>query len=81
MVDVEKILAGLSYRPRVDVRSEARQSFKKLQHWGGKIIEFLDSFECSFEDDELAQEALSLQEEGLNLGLKRIYPPEKDGQS
>ncbi len=57
---------------------EAIQVRDKLQLWGGKIVEFLDNFEASFEDDELAQEALALQEEGLNLGLKRIYPPEKE---
>lgn len=49
-----------------------------LQTWGGKIVEFLDNFEGSFEEDELAQEALALQKEGLKLGLVRVFPSEKE---
>jgi len=80
-LDVEKIREGLSYRPRGEVRNEARQTLDRLLRWSGKVIEFLDSFEGSFVEDELAIEALSLQEEGLNLGLQRVYnPPEKEGQ-
>lgn len=47
-----------------------------LQHWGGRIVEFLDSFEGSFEDDELANEGLKLQKAGLKLGLKRVFSHE-----
>ncbi len=52
---------------------------KRLKEWGGKVVEFLDNFEGSFEDDEVANEALSLQKEGLNLGLVRVFPPGEDG--
>lgn len=61
--------------------TEAIHFRDKLQRWGGKIIEFLDSFEGSFEEDELTSEALDLQEEGLNLGLQRIYPSRKEEES
>lgn len=61
-----------------DVLCEALTLRDWLQHWGGKIVEFLDNFEGSYEEDDLAQEALSLQKEGLKLGLVRVYPAEKE---
>jgi len=48
-----------------------------LQHWGGKVVEFLDNYEGSFEEDELAIEALALQRSGLKLGLVRVFQSEK----
>jgi hypothetical protein len=44
----------------------------KLQQWGGKVVEFLDSFEGSFEEDDLASEGLKIQREGFKLGLRRV---------
>jgi hypothetical protein len=77
--EVQKIREGLVYRPAVNIRTAARQALNRLEHWGGKMIEFMDNYEGNFEDDELAQEALALQGEGFNLGLKRFYPsPEED---
>jgi hypothetical protein len=42
-----------------------------LLDWAETVLEFLDVFEGSFEEDETAQEGLALQEQGLNLGLSR----------
>jgi hypothetical protein len=77
--DIQKIREFLSYRASVEVRDEAKQALYQLERWGGKIVEFLDSFEDSYENSELAKEALALQEEGLNLGLKKVYPWTKEG--
>jgi hypothetical protein len=52
-----------------------------LQHWGGKIMEFLDGFAGSFEDDEFAQEGLALQNEGRKLGLVRDFPAKKEKEA
>lgn len=49
-----------------------------LKNWGGRVVEFLDEFEGMDDgENECALEAKALQEEGLKLGLVRIYPPKK----
>lgn len=62
-------------------REALNERLAALENWGGRVAEFLDYFDGSFEDDEGAQEAQALQEEGLKLGLVRIYPPKKDEEN
>ena len=47
------------------------KNLEALLDWAETVLEFLDVFEGSFEEDETAQEGLALQEQGLNLGLSR----------
>lgn len=47
------------------------KKLEALLNWAETVLEFLDVFEGSFEDDDTANEAMHLQKRGLDLGLSK----------